>query len=487
MTVTGTDVEASAPGEPPARARGGALGVFRDPLRTFLVLAIPIGVYLACVVPHFGGIDEPAHFYRAYQISTGSFLPEKFGASQFSGACIPIDVILARQRDSSVYAAHLRAIADIPPDPNVPPITASRVPRCPTDRSLGLVTFSTFGSPVPYLPQAAAVFVTRSLGTDTDTMLIVARLVVLVTYLALVAIAIRRSPRSKWALCAVGLLPIAVIQAASSVSHDAFTTAVALLVVSSALRAVDPPPGTSTRALVIEALVLSTLLGLCKPVYVVVAACYLLPLLGSRRVKERWPLVFAPALGVAVSVAWNQAVGGLWKTDAGYFGIRVDDVTQRHELLHAPWDFAGDLVRTVYHQLWLWTQTQVSVGGSITRGPAILAVLAVLVYAACSLLRDRTEAAAPLHWLQRTLILLVFLAGVVVVAAANYVYWTEPGSSQIGGIQSRYLTPLLVLLPAAIGPLPFRWARAADARFPVAALLAPVLLVFCVMATFRMY
>jgi hypothetical protein len=39
----------------------------------------------------------------------------------------------------------------------------------------------------------------------------------------------------------------------------------------------------------------------------------------------------------------------------------------------------------------------------------------------------------------------------------------------------------------AVGPLPFRGARAADARFPIAALLAPVLVVFCVMATFRMY
>jgi len=44
---------------------------FRDPARVFLVLALLAGAYLACVVPHFGGIDEPAHFYRAYQISTG--------------------------------------------------------------------------------------------------------------------------------------------------------------------------------------------------------------------------------------------------------------------------------------------------------------------------------------------------------------------------------------------------------------------------------
>ena len=97
------------------------------------------------------------------------------------------------------------------------------------------------------------------------------------------------------------------------------------------------------------------------------------------------------------------------------------------------------------------------------------------------------EAAAPLHWLQRVLIVLVLAVGVVLVAAANYVYWTEPGSSQVEGIQSRYLVPLLVLIPVAVGSLPFRWARAGEARLPIAVLLVPVLAVFCVIATFRMY
>jgi hypothetical protein len=461
--------------------------MFRDPFRTFLVLAILAGAYLACVVPHFGGIDEPAHFYRSYQISTGHFLPQKFGESQFSGTCISRDMIRTQQEDSTVYAEHsLSGVRDPATGKQVRYVPPPIMP-CPTDHREVLVTFSTFGSPVPYLPQSAAVFVARTLGADTDTMLIAARFAVLATYVAIVAFAIRRSPRSKWAICAVGLLPVAVIQSASSVSHDAFTTAVSLLVVSSALRSLDPPPRTTNRALLIEALALSALLGFCKPVYVVIAFCYLLPLLGSRRVKERWPLVFAPILGVAVSVFWNQAVGGLWKTDAGYFGIKVDDVTQRHELLHRPWDFGTDLMRTAYHQIWPWLHTQITVGPSVTRGPAILAVLALLAYAATSLLRDRTEAVESLHWLQRVLLVLVLGAGVVLVAVANYLYWTEPGSSQVGGIQPRYLTPLIVLVPVAIGSLPFRWARAGEARFPVATLLAPTLAVFCVVTTFRMY
>ena len=58
-----------------------------------MLLAIVVGGYLVFAVPYFGGIDEPAHFSRSYQISTGQFVPEKIGNSEFSGACLPNDVL----------------------------------------------------------------------------------------------------------------------------------------------------------------------------------------------------------------------------------------------------------------------------------------------------------------------------------------------------------------------------------------------------------
>ncbi len=85
------------------------------------------------------------------------------------------------------------------------------------------------------------------------------------------------------------------------------------------------------------------------------------------------------------------------------------------------------------------------------------------------------------------MILLAFLVGVVLIGAANYIYWTPPGISTVEGIQPRYFMPLLVLLPVAIGPLPWKWADTARARVPIPVLLAPTLAVFCAIVTFRMY
>ena len=49
---------------PRSRCRSSSLLAHRSPARTSRAWC-----------PHFGGIDEPAHFYRSYQISTGQLLP----------------------------------------------------------------------------------------------------------------------------------------------------------------------------------------------------------------------------------------------------------------------------------------------------------------------------------------------------------------------------------------------------------------------------
>jgi uncharacterized membrane protein len=368
----------------------------------------------------------------------------------------------------------------------LPPAPAQREPRCssPADQ---FVTFSTFASPVPYIPQTVAILVARGVGADAGGMLIIGRIVLLAAYVGVVAFAIRRAPRARWGLVATALIPVAVFQSASSLSHDAMTTAVAILVVSSALRALDPPAGVTPRALVIEAALLSALLGMCKPVYVVIAACYLLPLLGSRERRSRlWALAPAAAVGIVVSVVWNQIVGDLWRTDSTYFGIRPDPPQRRHELLTAPWHFAADALRTVPDQIWEWCKGLFGVGPSVTHWPAVVIVIAVLLFVAVALQHDRDEPRA-LLWSQRGLVLLVFVIGAALVLAASYVYWTTPGDDTVNGVQARYFVPLLALLPVVVGTPRVRWLAAREARVPIAVLLVPFFVVFAVSMTFRMH
>jgi hypothetical protein len=463
-----------------------AVALFRDPTRTFLLLAIVVGGYLVVVVPYFGGIDEPAHFSRSYQISTGQFVPEKIGNSAFSGACLPNDVLHDVRGYQAAYFKHLVALYPELFDSGAPPAPQQKQPSC-SAKDETFVTFSTFGSPVPYLPQAAAIFVVRELGAGAGAMLMAGRIVMLAVYVAIVAFAIRRSPRGRWALCAVALIPVAVFQSASSLSPDAFTNAVALLVVSSALRALDPPERVTARQLIVEAALLSALLGMCKPAYVVVASCYLLPLIGPRERRARlWGLAPAAAVGVVVTVVWNQIVGDLWRTDATFFGIRPDPGTRKHDLLTAPWHFAADAVRTVPDQIGDWLRGLWGVGPSVTDTRDIVIAVAVVLFLLVAIQRDGHEP-APFSWWQRGLLFLVFAVGMALVFVAIWIYWTTPGSDVITGIQARYFLPLLVFVPLIIGTPRARWLNAREAKVPLSVLLVPFFVYFAVNVTQRMH
>ena len=469
------------------------LGIFRDPLRTFLVLAIAVGGFCAFAIPWFGGIDEPAHFYRSYQISEGTLVPDEIPGSDFSGACLPTSLVKQVEPYQASYFQHLLTLfggedrfADFDEVPAADgDDRAADASRCASREETPL-TFSTFGSPVPYAPQTASVLVGRALGMSAGPMLILGRIVMLAVYVAMVGVAITRAPRAKWAICAVALVPVALFQSVGW-SHDAITTAVALLVVSSALRALDPPSSsTSVRGLVLEAVLLSVLLGFCKPVYVVMAGLYLLPLIGRGRRRELWPMVLAPVAGVVTSVVLNEVGGGQWRTDADYFGIRPDAAARRDELTSAPWHFAADAVRTVWHETGNWLEGLWGVGPSVTNWPWVVIAVGVAVYLLVALQRDRDEPRGLDGW-QRGLVVLVLIGGLALVLAANYVYWTTPGNDVITGVQARYLEPLLVLIPVAIGGIDVRWLRARDATVPLAVLLVPCLAVFCVTLAFRMH
>jgi uncharacterized membrane protein len=113
-------------------------------------------------------------------------------------------------------------------------------------------------------------------------------------------------------------------------------------------------------------------------------------------------------------------------------------------------------------------------------------VVAVVLFALVSIQHDRNEA-APFDWLQRGLLLVVFVIGMTLVFAAIWIYWTTPGDDVITGLQARYFLPLLVLIPLMVGTPRVRWLGAREAPFPLALLLVPFFVIFAVSVTQQMH
>ena len=487
MTETPTPAEPDATAASPAGGRAAprrGIGAWLfDPARCFLFVGALGGLLLVALVPPFGGIDEPAHFVRAYQVSTGRLMPQTPpGADQGGGACIPNDLARDVSRLLRDYYIHVNRIdvtgIDVPTTP--PPIGIAR--GCgPGER---FVDFSAFGwnSPILYAPQAAVLAVARPLGIGTTGMVLLARLVGLGVYLGLVAVAIKRSPFARWGLCALALVPVALFQAGSGRSPDLMTTGVAFLVVVSALRALRAGTDRTLGSPIVERLGLCVLLGLLKPTYAVLSLCFLLPLAAPRRDrKDRVVLLVAPVVvAIGASILWQAFSARYFVCDTGYsyFSFNPDPAAQRSLILENPVRYIGEALASFWSYGGKYLREAATVGESTANWHPVGVVVALGAIVLAGTRRDPSERFC-LGWVQRALLAGISFIGMLLLITGEHVYCAPVGLDIAYPPHARHFIP--VLIPLVIALTPSRRsdpAKAWTTRIPSAALLLAVTLAF---------
>src|SRR5262249_28259322 len=136
--------------------------------------------------------------------------------------------------------------------------------------------------PVAYVPSAIGIRIGRLFGASAFVLVLLARLAELAAFVALVGLAVRRLPSRAWVLTVVAVMPVALFQA-STVSADAVTSALALLVVADALALTAKPVDGVPTSLIVETVVATIALALCKQPYILVAGLLLIPMWRHRR------------------------------------------------------------------------------------------------------------------------------------------------------------------------------------------------------------
>jgi len=459
--------------------------VLRDPAWSFLLIGGLVGFVLFLVMPPMHAIDETSHFARIYQLSEGHLqtTPSIFddAARKGSGVCLPPGVFRDLQRTSvELYfdnAPYVNYGAGESPSGDPVLVAAGPDRQCPPGtKYLDISTFAWY-SPVPYLPQAAAFAVLRPLGASTDTLAIVGRLANLVVFLGLVFVAIRRAPRARWALCISALLPIVMFQA-NSLSPDTLTTAVAILVVSSALRVLDHE-GPLPRSMFGEVIGLSLLLGLVKPTYVVIALLYLLPLLDRARRRDSWKLLVPVALGGLASTVWQRANSSRFVCDVRFFQIEPSPRDQLHAILTSPWRFLEAVGKAGFHQSGRWVRDVVPIMDRVMIWPLVVSVLVTIGFVVLACQQDRMPRRS-LRIGERAAIFAVFVIGVLAVMAGWLVYCNAPVLDVVVHPSARLFAPFFPVLFVAIAPDGKRATRFGNLAVPPVVGLVAFYVIWCV-------
>lgn len=442
----------------------------RDPAWAFLLIGGLVGLVLFIVMPPFTGIDEVEHFARAYQVSEGRMVPQRSGFAQDpllkgAGVCLPTDVARRLQEHASeLYLSNI-------PFANQDRTASGTGERpshaeCPRGRRYAEISTFAWYSPLAYAPEAVVFAIARPLGASVDTLSALGRLAQLATYLGLVFVAIRRSSRSRWALAAGALLPVALFQA-NSLSPDGITIALSLLVLSSALRALDRPLGRFPRAMLVEAVALSLLLALAKPTYVVVALAYLVPLLDRARRRGSWPLLVPVATGLAVSALWQRGTRSLFVCDVRFFGVPTAPGSQTDAILTRPWDFLASSVRAFGEHGGRWTRELATVADRVVEWPLVVSALALVLFVLIACQQDR----APIRQLlirERVAFVAIFLIGYLAVLAGWVAYCNGTAMDVVIHPNGRLLAPLVPVLLVGLAPDGPRATRLGNLRVPLA-------------------
>ena len=186
------------------------------------------GIAMAVVTPPFQTPDEPAHFYRSWQI--GCFEPLVIQPNRDAGANL----------FKELHALKLLGTADIPfhYDRKVSADyyrTLFRFRLETGQKKFFLFSNTAINHWYLYLPQAAAVITIRWIDAPPIFSLYFGRMLNLLSWSLCMLAAIRLYPPAKWLFLCIALMPMSLAQA-SSLSADALVNGTAFCFVALTLR-----------------------------------------------------------------------------------------------------------------------------------------------------------------------------------------------------------------------------------------------------------
>jgi uncharacterized membrane protein len=439
-------------------AEGGA-GAPRPPgprpARAFVWLAGGAGLFFALLTPPLQAPDEIRHLVRASAIARGQLLAEA-RPGEFASVEVPRDLVLLEERLGA------RRLYRRPQNKPNRAALAREAARAVDESDRLRVAVPSLYSPLPYLPQAAAMAALRPFGASPLAHVWAGRLANLALYLVLVALALSCLPAHRWTFFVVAATPIAVFEAAA-LGADAPTNGLAFLFSAWTLRAAAARGRMGARELGAW-IALAALLSLAKPGYAPLAL--LAPVVPGARFAT--PRARAAALsavlaaGVLPTALWLAMLQGLPLRPL----VSDSDIAGQiaHVLAH-PLDTLGVLARTLLSRSLVYLRSGVSDLGHLdVRFPT--AAWAIYPLALGALAVFDGGRASPLRGWQRAWLVAVALVAWSATVLLAYVGWNPVGADVIRYVQGRYFLPFvalpwLALHRAAGGGLPAWGARAA--------------------------
>lgn len=455
------------------------VGIRLKPGRIFLSLAGSFGLIMLFITPPLQVPDEPAHLFRSYQVAEFNWFKIRDniprGLASLADSCQRMNFSTHEKTKPSEILAF------------------SSIPLEGGDR----VTRESPNYILPYFPQAIGIIIAKILNLNILWHFYLARFFNLVVTILLLVLAIRITPVFKWVFAFVGILPMSLYQFAS-LSYDATTIALSLLLLSLILHRAFTDPPKKGHMFWIPLLVVTLLLAASKPPYFLVLLSFLIIPVIKTGSMRRYILIFTGLLlsAMVVSQLWSPARKAIQKLAVegfsypstlvaslpdDYFPDRpgtqyprmafalpllphdkapespavtgaqniaqnpIDPMGQVKFILTNPFEYTGVLLRTLRESGNLYVVSIVGLFGWIdTQVPGPVAYLYLLLLIILALITPVKGITITLK--QKAILFVTFLVCYLLIETALYLYCNPVGSPKIIAVQGRYFIGILPVL-----------------------------------------
>lgn len=414
------------------------------PCKFFIVTAICLEIVFSLITPPLQAPDEFNHFYRAYQISEGDFLPVR--TSNRLGGKIPGCF-------NDFISPYFNAATNVRYTLNKDKTRESSAVLY-SDSILEFKDFpnTAYYSPVSYVPQALAIFILKQFNCKVSSMYYAGRIFAFVFWLTIMFLVIRILPVYKWLFTALILLPMN-LYVANSFSADTVTNCLSFLFIALVLKYTYKNKKVPHKILFCM-LVLLGLLALAKVVYVGLAVLlFLIPAHNFRGGFFRLGYISAAFITcITVIYLWSSIIMKYYITfpeydpqHTYYSGISPcgNYYAQKEYIFNNGLYFLKVIWRSIFNHPQRYLSGYIGVFGQSDIGlPFWIHIFSYLFI----LFLGLTERVKYFLFLkQKTIIFIGGLACFVLLILSQHLIWDCVGEGVVDLIQGRYLIPVFPL------------------------------------------
>ena len=413
--------------------------------RVFLVAILVLGSIFIVLSPLFTGSDEHNHYYRIYEITEGVFVTP---TEQFVGSNMPESLQetfeIASGNNTKIKYKDIKKMKKI------------KLNKEQTKQYGDLWTNSysntALYSPIQYLPQVLGFIIGKMIGLGPLLIGMLGRLFNLIFYALIGFFCLKIIPKSKMFYFLILISPN-MLQCATTLSADAFTNGIFLLILSMFLN-IYYRETKIKRSEEIFLFALSVLISLCKIVYLPIVLLLLIIIKDKFKKGKKEKIIFS-----VITITCSVVVSLLWmKCTKGVFAISYDKTElQKQFIIHNPIEYAVIFIRTFSINIVKYIEC-LFVGTTMYHSQLEMPILISLIYviiAVISLIKEKEENKFTI--LQKILIAFIGLIIIGLISTAIYIQCTAQfssvGNDVIQGIQGRYFIPVIFLLPFVIKPI----------------------------------